>query len=95
MKLLSLGIQKHKVMDIQLEKLQLIEWLAHLNDTKVVEEIKALKKIADKNLFSRYTEADMVGRAQRSMDDIENGRTTKLADFKTEIESWKQSRNLK
>jgi hypothetical protein len=73
----------------------LIEWLARLNDTKVVEEIKALKKVADKNLFHRYKEADMVERAQRSSEDIESGRTAKLADFKTEIEHGKRSRNTK
>ncbi len=31
-------------MDIQAEKLHLIEWLAGLNDVKVIQEIKALKK---------------------------------------------------
>ncbi len=82
-------------MDIQAEKLQLIEWLATLTDIKVIQEIKSLKKETDKNLFNRYNDFDLVNRAKASSEDIEAGKTTKLADFKTEVESWRQSRNTK
>ena len=84
-----------RIMDIQAEKLQLIEWLARLNDIRIIQEIKSLKKETDKNLFKRYKDQDLVNRAEASMQDIEAGRTTKLSDFKTEIESWKQSRGTK
>jgi hypothetical protein len=83
-------------MDIQAEKLHLIEWLAGLNDIKTIREIKALKKETAKNLFKQYSsDKDMVNRANTSLEDIKAGRTTKLADFKTEIKNWKRSRNTK
>ena len=82
-------------MDIQSEKLHLIEWLVRLNDIKIIQEIKAIKKETDKDLFKRYTDQDLVNRAEVSLEDINAGRTTKLAEFKTEIESWKQSKNTK
>lgn len=82
-------------MDIQAEKLHLIEWLARLNDIKIIQEIKAIEKESTKDLFKRYSDQDMINRAEASLEDIKAGRTTKLVDFKVEIENWKQSRNTK
>ena len=42
-------------MDIQAEKLHLIEWLARVNDIRIIQEIKAIKKEDPKDLFSRYS----------------------------------------
>ena len=82
-------------MDIQAEKLRLIEWLAKLSDIKIIQEIKAIEKETTKDLFKRYTDQDMIDRAEASLEDIEAGRTTRLKDFKTEIEHWKHSRSTK
>ena len=82
-------------MDIQSEKLHLIEWLARLSDTKIIQEIRAIEKEANKDLFNRYSDQNMIERAEASLEDIQAGRTTKLTDFKTEIEHWKRSRNTK
>jgi hypothetical protein len=82
-------------MDIQAEKLHLIEWLARLNDVKIIQEIKALEEETTKDLFKRYTDQDMIDRAKASLEDIEAGSTTKLVDFKAEIDHWKQSRSTK
>lgn len=82
-------------MDIQAEKLLLIEWLARLNDARIIQDIKALKKETDKDLFRRYSDQDLVNRAEASLEDITAGRTTNLNDFKSEVERWKQSRNTK
>ena len=95
MKPLSLGNKFLEVMDIQAEKLHLIEWLAGLSDIKIIQEIKAIKKETTKDLFKRYTDHDMIDRAEASLEDIEVGRTTRLTDFKTEIEHWKHSRSTK
>ncbi len=95
MKPLSLGNKFLEVMDIQAEKLHLIEWLARLSDIKIIQEIKAIEKETTKDLFKRYTDQDMIDRAEASLEDIEAGRTTRLTDFKTEIEHWKQSRSMK
>ena len=95
MKPLSLGNKFLEVMDIQAEKLHLIEWLARLSDIKIIQEIKAIEKETTKDLFNRYTDQDMIDRAEALLEDIEAGRTTRLTDFKTEIEHWKQSRSMK
>ena len=95
MKPLSLGNKFLEVMDIQAEKLHLIEWLARLSDIKIIQEIKAIEKETTKDLFKRYTDQDMINRAEASLKDIEAGSTTKLVDFKTEIAHWKQSRSTK
>lgn len=75
-------------MDIQSEKLHLIEWLIRLNDIKIIHEIKALKKEADRDLFKQYTDVDLVDRARASMEDVAAGRTTKIGEFKTKLENW-------
>ncbi|WP_162340438.1 hypothetical protein [Cyclobacterium salsum] len=39
-----LSLEKGSIMDIQTEKLRLIEWLAGLNDTEILNEFITLKK---------------------------------------------------
>ncbi|MBL0743733.1 hypothetical protein [Chryseolinea lacunae] len=79
-------------MDIHTEKLHLIEWLAELNDPKVIEEIIALKKAADKNPTDISTKQAMPLRAGDALKDIEAGNTTKLSDFRNEVKRWEKSR---
>ena len=80
-------------MDIQAEKLELIEWLTRLNDINIIKEIKALRKETEHDLFKRYNDHDLIHRSESSIEDIAAGRTTKLSDFKTEIKIWESSKN--
>lgn len=48
-----------------------------------------------KNLFSKYDSDDLINRALASEEDIEHGRTTRIEDFKKEIDSWKSKRQTK
>lgn len=43
-------------MDIQVEKLQLIEWLARLNNTTVLKQFIALKKERDKDWWDQISD---------------------------------------
>ncbi len=43
-------------MDIQAEKLQLIEWLIRLNDTKTLKQFILLKKKEEKDWYDELTE---------------------------------------
>jgi enoyl reductase-like protein len=95
MKLLPLRNKILEFMDIQAEKLHLIEWLARVTDIKIIQEIKSIEKETTKDLFKQYTDQDMIDRAEASLEDIEAGRTTRLADFKAEIENWKHSKSTK
>lgn len=64
-KSLSLTTEAFKSMDILTEKLQLIEWLAKLNNTTVLKEFIALKKEQEKDWW------DQIGVEEQS--EIEEG----------------------
>ena len=56
-----------KEMDIQTEKLQLIEWLTGLTDLSVIEELKALKSRKESDWWDKLT--------REQQEDIEAGLT--------------------
>ena len=37
-------VNQNEIMDIRAEKLDLIEWIAQINDASVIKEIKAIRK---------------------------------------------------
>lgn len=83
-------------MNIQSEKLALIEWIAGIDDAKVIQNIKAIQKQrSEKDLFKRYTAKVLQRRAESSLEDIREGRTIKLSKLKSEIAEWKKSKGLK
>jgi hypothetical protein len=47
-----------------------------------------------KNLFSKYNSNDLINRALASKENIKRGRTTKIEDFKKEIDLWKFKRKI-
>lgn len=58
MKLLSLKKVDSGIMDIQTEKLQLIEWLARLNNTAVIKRFIALKKEQEKDWWDQLSKEE-------------------------------------
>ena len=69
-------------MNIPVEKLNLIEWLIHLQDQKVLDKVKALKaqhevKDKKKKLDPRIL-AEMVARAEASEEAIAAGRVSDI-----------------
>ena len=50
-----LSLEKGSFMDIQTEKLRLIEWLAGLNDTKIINEFLSLKKKKEEDWWERIS----------------------------------------
>jgi hypothetical protein len=69
-------------MDIQLEKLRLIEWLARLQDADIVQrllEVKAGSEVAAYEASLKpMTVEELVARAEESNRDIEAGRVHDL-----------------
>ncbi|WP_339905331.1 hypothetical protein [uncultured Cyclobacterium sp.] len=65
---------KGSFMDIQAEKLQLIEWLAGLNDAKVLNEFIALKKKKEVDWWDRISaeerEEIQIGLAQADKGEV-------------------------
>jgi hypothetical protein len=48
-----------------------------------------------KDLFSKYDSLDLIKRTLASEEDIQYKRTTKIADFKIEVENWKSKKRIK
>jgi len=60
-------------MDIQAEKLELIEWLTKLNDTSTIKEIKALKKEREADWWDTLSKTQKED-IQAGLSDLEAGR---------------------
>lgn len=83
-------------MDIQAEKLQLIEWLAQLQDEEVISRIKALRrKVVTNEKVVAYTadgrpltEKAYNERLEKGEEDIRMGRMTSQEDLEEEVKNW-------
>ena len=78
-------------MDIQAEKLYLIEQLAKLQDAGMIKQVKELLQDSpkDKALNSRViTRSDLIARAEASEKAIEQGDITSIEVFEEESKIW-------
>ena len=79
-------------MNSQSLKLSLIDWLIHLNDDKLIDEVQSIrKKDFVKNYESTlkpFTEEELLSRIAKSEDDFKNGRITSLENFIKEAGKW-------
>ena len=64
--------------NVQAQKFQLIEWLIQLQDTAVLEQVKALK---DENEFTPITSEELRERALASERDIAEGNVIPLREM--------------
>ncbi len=76
-------------MDIQTEKLQLIEELTKVQDSRILAQIKELLKGKGDT-----TAREMQRRAKESLADIAAGRVKSAAIFNNEIDLWKKKKRL-
>ncbi|MBZ0246604.1 MAG: hypothetical protein K8H85_11710 [Cyclobacteriaceae bacterium] len=60
-------------MDIQAEKLELIEWLANLNDASVIDKIKAIKSRKDLDWWESLSEEQKQD-IEAGISDLDSGR---------------------
>ncbi len=64
-------------MDIQAEKLKLIEWLKSLSDQSIIEKLKLFKdNLSDKSDWWETLSEEEVKSIDEGIKDIEEGRTT-------------------
>ena len=88
-------------MNLQQEKLLLIEQLIKLQNADLIAKIKALLQeeqeaiVGHKPNGEPITPSELVARAEASERDIASGKTTPLKDFKKEIDQWKKQRTTK
>ncbi len=66
-------------MDIQTEKLDLITWLAQLNDTLVIEEVKTLKKEQQEDWWDTLSK-DQQDDIEAGLEDLRMGRKKDVAE---------------
>ncbi|KAA5542869.1 hypothetical protein [Adhaeribacter rhizoryzae] len=76
-------------MNIQAEKLKLIEWLAGVTDQTVIERIKYLKENqpAEADWWEEITQAEKDA-IDQGLDDAQNGKVTAHEEVKKRYEKW-------
>lgn len=76
-------------MNIQSEKLKLIEWLLNLKDQSVIEKLKWLRENQNEAMdwWDEISEAEKVS-IDRGLNDIENGRITSHESVRKKYEKW-------
>lgn len=85
-------------MDILVEKLQLIEWLAQVQDEEVISQIKALRTttgVEGKDKVVAYTadgrpltEKAYDARLAKGEEDFHAGRVTSQEELEEEVKNW-------
>ncbi|GAB1445438.1 hypothetical protein MASR2M41_11320 [Flammeovirgaceae bacterium] len=65
-------------MDIQAEKLKLIEWLTNLNDTTVIDKIKAIKSRKDLDWWESLSEEQKQD-IEAGISDLDSGRKSSFS----------------
>jgi hypothetical protein len=94
MKSLSLENQILEVMDIQAEKLHLIEELARIQDIHIIEQIKQLLKQQNNPVVGYEINGDpitrkqLIKRIEESEKRIDNGEYVTQEDLEKESENW-------
>ncbi len=84
-----LTLQKGSIlitMDLALKKIELINWLSHLQNEKVINKVEALRKESVKNIFEEKgpkTLNDLEKKLKKSTADIEEGRIYLQEDVET------------
>ncbi len=61
-------------MDIQHEKLSLIEWISRLNDSSIIEKLRAIQEYYAKSEDSQALKKEELESIKRGLKDIEEGK---------------------
>ena len=81
-------------MDIAAKKIELMDWLLHINDESKLKKIIALKSILDKEVVA-YTisgypidKAEYINMVKEADERISSGEYTTIEDLEKEIANW-------
>ena len=75
-------------MNIQAEKIKLIEWLISVNDISVLQKVAEIKSNSIKEGLPKLSIEDLQTRALESEFAIKQGDVTSFDRFKDEIKAW-------
>ena len=75
-------------MDIQAEKLQLIEWLARLNNTKVLKRFISLKKAQEKDWWDQIS-VEEKAEINEGLAQADRGEVTSHKEVMDKYKKWR------
>ena len=81
-------------MDIAAKKIELMDWLLHIDDESKLKKIIALKSVLDQQVVAHtisgypVDKQEYVSMVKESDERISSGKYTTIADLEKEIESW-------
>lgn len=81
-------------MDIAAKKIELLDWLLHINDESKLKKIMALKTILDKDAVAHTVNGypvdkeEYISMVKEADERITSGNYTTIEDLEKEIESW-------
>jgi hypothetical protein len=81
-------------MDIAAKKIELMDWLLHINDESKLKKIIALKSVLDKEVvvhtISGYPidKEEYINMVKKADERILSGEYTTIEDLEKEIEKW-------
>ena len=85
-------MSKSEIMDIQVRKFNLIEYLIGLKDESILSKIESTifneKKVIAERDFEPFTQEQLLGRAKKSNDDYIAGRIKTQEQLEKESANW-------
>ena len=83
-------------MDIAARKLELVDWLLHINDESKLEKIIALKSVLDKEVVAHtisgypVDKEEYINRVKEADERISSGKYTTIEDLEKEIDTLEE-----
>ena len=74
-------------MNIQAEKLELIQWLISVNDVSIIEKIKSFRLKSSKDWWDEISEAEKQA-IEQGLKDAEEGKLIPHNEVKKKYEKW-------
>jgi predicted transcriptional regulator len=75
-------------MDIQTEKLQLIEWLARLNNTSILKRFIALKKDQEKDWWDQLSKEEKI-EIEEGLSQADRGEVVSHKEVMAKYKKWR------
>lgn len=75
-------------MEIIEKKLELIEWIAHLQDERIISSLSDIKLWETDLISNKITIEELESRIHKSEQDIEQGNVMSHEDLIEEIKNW-------
>jgi hypothetical protein len=81
-------------MDIAARKIELIDWLLHINDESKLKKIIALKSVLDKEVVAHtisgypIDKEEYINMVKEADERISSGEYIRIEDLEKEIEKW-------